>query len=176
MARWQVTIKQPAGSTPALPPVVLEYFGGEGYGRGELQGLQVGNFTPAGIATLQGSTATLLRYIWSLTVDLPAPDLLKLGALMRWQDKKYAAGLDGHLLLEDEVELLDPEEIPHSKQLLTTIVWPEAPTLGYGFGRFKVKLQHGEEFRKHLGVINPGNGITDGEYMKAAILQAIELP
>lgn len=172
LARWQVTIKQPTGATPALPSIALEYFGGEGYSRGELQSLQVGDFSPASVPTLTGQTAVLYRFIWSLTVDLIESELLKLGALIRWQDRTYAAGNDGHLLLEDEVEYLDPEATPHSKNLITPIAWGEAVNHEYGFGRFKVKLQQSEDFRKQQGVLTDGSGTL----LKLATLQAIELP
>jgi len=168
MARWQVTIRQPASATPAIPELVLDTFGEDGYSRSQIQQVNLRDFTVGGSAIISGATYPY-RYTWAIACQVSEDDALQLEALVVWQDKQYAAGLDGRLRLIDEVEFLPPEAAPHSK----TLIAPETNSYGFlrGFGSFDVKISLPDSHKTHVG-----RSAEDGLPVKLLQFSAVELP
>jgi hypothetical protein len=165
MSRWDITIAHP---TNAIPPLVLNTFGADGYRRNQIQSLKVAEFSPVATALVKGRTNYRSRYTWAIQVQIIESQALQLEALIHLQDTAYSNFQDGYLLLTDEVEPVPPAN-PQPKTLLANLTTPYGLT--YGFGVFKVKLEYGEAHRTHLG-----QDSATGEMAKLVQFSALELP
>ena len=166
MARWEITIADPAGTYAAVTLKV----GGDSYSRSIVEEKSVNRFTSRNTAVLNGKKIGY-RYLWSMSsVLVSITDLRQLEKLIRL----VMTGTRTHLYLTDEVEELSPELTTHAKTLITTSN-PTTPVTDadgfvYGYGKFAVMPQRADQNpRKHLGYVG------DREY-KAMTLQFLELP
>lgn len=167
MARFEVTIAQPVGATPAIPPTVLRLTK-DSYDRTLLNFLTAQTYTPAKTLTLKGQRSIGGKFSWALNPrGLSEVKLRDLQALMSWQQARYAADLDGHLVLVDEYLELPAQPAPHTKTLLTTLTTPYG--YEYGFGVFKVFLRPAESAQAPIG------GFADNTLAQSFQFTALEI-
>ncbi|MBE9103355.1 hypothetical protein [Vacuolonema iberomarrocanum] len=112
MAVGDVTIAQVLGATPAIPAVVLQYFGDSGYQPGEVSGTELAGFTQSWRGIFEGTGRPEIR-TWALGGRLPFLDFVRLNELIRWQNTEIAAERDGRLQITDEISYPTPRPIPH---------------------------------------------------------------
>jgi hypothetical protein len=128
MARWQLTLKDPLNTLPALNLGTFQA-GGDGYDRARFS-QSVDRVNKSGRPVVVGPSYEY-RYVWTLGLAMPEDDALLLERYLGVQK------LRGYLVLEDEIQFLTPEPSPHSRSLLSGTTKTIADGIT-GLGRFAV--------------------------------------
>lgn len=157
-----ITITDPMNQ---MPPLILRNIA-DGYSRGYVQSLSLGEQTAAGNLSIKGRY-TKAFYTWDLSARIADDEALHLQALCSLQQQRYQVLGDGHLLLQDEVDYLVPETPQRS------IVGGSARTIAgkpTGFGILKVMIQLDPKYQAYLGART-----TDGSRFKSITFKATEV-
>lgn len=168
MARWEVTISQPAGSPNALSPVVLRAFGEDGYKRTTRLANTFGDTTIGGAAIVEG-TAVPFIHEWELSAIEFETVALGLEALVAWQQNRLSNRLDGRLILQDEFEYTLPMFGTHPKTLLAGSSIAVGTGYTTGFPVCNVLIALPDQHKAHIGV-------ADGVFGKQISVIAVEVP
>lgn len=151
--RWNLTLKDPLN---VISPLLLGSFAEKPTQRFRV-GQSVSRHNASGRPVVVGSSYGY-RYFWVISSGLSESNSLRLEGFETLQNTR------GYLVLDDEVDYVTPEVLPHRKTLITGTTYT-IDGLTTGFARFAVWLYFPE-----AGAFNHWGMVGDVPYKKGTVI------
>lgn len=154
MADGQITFRQPSGSSPSIPDVVVDcYIDAGNFYSSTITGLaSVAGYSTLGTAQIVVGAVT--ARVFTVSGVIPDTAALDIGALAIWSSEEYKAQRDGHLEMIVECEYTEAEPSPHSETLLETLT--TAYGYEYGYPVIDGVLSLPPDYKRRRGITRDG--------------------